>query len=158
MTVYVDEVRDYTLIAKARRLRHTHWCHLTADTEEELHAFAKRLGLRRSWFQKKSEQDYRWHYDITPPKRAQAVRLGAVEIDRHGVVALMDARRAAAGLESGDAVFRRVLDKNVGNGGEASEVGPHCGNNPNVKLSPGDQKAVVDFMAYLRERRAGEAS
>ncbi|MEU7240268.1 DUF4031 domain-containing protein [Streptomyces sparsogenes] len=158
MTVYVDEVRDYTLIAKARRLRHTHWCHLTADTEQELHEFAKRLGLRRSWFQKKSDRDYRWHYDITPPKRAQAVRLGAVEIDRRGVVALMDARRAAAGLEPGDAVFRRVLDKTAGNGGEVSEVGPRCGNNPNYKLSESDQKAVDDFMAYLRERRTGETS
>ena len=49
MTVYVDEVRDWTLIAKARGLRYTHWCHLTAGTEAELHAFAARLGLRRSW-------------------------------------------------------------------------------------------------------------
>ncbi|OMI34445.1 DUF4031 domain-containing protein [Streptomyces sparsogenes] len=157
MTIYVDEIRDYTLIAKARRLRHTHWSHLTADTEEELHEFAKRLGLRRSWFQKKSDRDYRWHYDIVPSKRAAAVRMGAVEIDRHGVVALMDARRAAAGLESGDAVFQRVLDKAAA-AGEVSEVGPRCGNNPNVKLSEGDRTAVDEFMAYLRERRAGEAS
>lgn len=156
MTIYVDEIRDYTLIAKARRLRHTHWCHLTADTEEELHEFAKSLGLRRAWFQKKSDRDYRWHYDITPPKRAQAVRLGAVEIDRHGVVALMDARRAAAGLEPSGVVFQRALDRSAA--GEASEVGPRCGNNPNVKLTEGDQKAVDNFKAYLRERRAGESS
>lgn len=136
MTVYVDDIKDYTLIAKARRLRHTHWCHLTGDTEKELHAFAKRLGLRRSWFQKKGPDDYRWHYDITPPKRAQAVRMGAVEIDRHDVVALMDSRRAA------------VED-------EASEVGPRCGNNPNVKLSEGDQRAVDEFKAYLAARRQG---
>lgn len=93
MTVYVDEIKDYTWIAKARGLRHTHWCHLTADTEPELHAFAARLGLRRSWFQKKSDRDYRWHYDITPPKRAQAVRLGAQEVDRRFIGQLLIRRQ-----------------------------------------------------------------
>lgn len=136
MTVYVDDIKDYTLIAKARRLRHTHWCHLTGDTEKELHAFAKRLGLRRSWFQKKGPDDYRWHYDITPPKRAAAVRLGAQETDRHGIVRLMNQRRAAADSE-------------------VSEVGPRCGNNPNVKLSEGDRQAVDDFKAYLAARGQG---
>lgn len=111
MAVYVDEVRDWTLIARARGLRHTHWCHLTADTETELHAFAARLGLRRSWFQKKNDRDYRWHYDIVPTKRAQAVRLGAQEIDRTQVVALMDARRAAAGMTPLQDVFDRALTK-----------------------------------------------
>ena len=92
MTVYVDETQDYTRIAKARRLRHTHWCHLTADTRDELHDFAKRLGLRRTWFQ---DHAIRWHYDITPPKRARALQLGAVEIDRHALADIMAKRRTA---------------------------------------------------------------
>ncbi|MFF4364359.1 hypothetical protein [Streptomyces sp. NPDC001604] len=33
--------------------------------------------------------------------------------------------------------------------------GPPCGNNPNFKLSPGDQQAVDEFRAYLKRRRAG---
>ncbi|MFF7153120.1 DUF4031 domain-containing protein [Streptomyces sp. NPDC008139] len=98
MAVYVDETRDYTFIAKFRGLRHTHWCHLTADTESELHAFAGRLGLKRSWYQRKGPDDYRWHYDITPPKRARALRLGAREVDRHFVAALLQRRRDALGL------------------------------------------------------------
>lgn len=93
MTVYVDEVRDWSVIAAARGLRHSHWCHLTADTEEELHRFALRLGLRRSWFQKKGEHDYRWHYDIVPTKRPQAVRMGAVEVDRRFIGQLMIRRQ-----------------------------------------------------------------
>lgn len=137
MSVYVDEIRDWGLIARARGLRHTHWCHLTADTEEELHAFAARLGLRRSWFQKKSDRDYRWHYDIVPSKRAQAVRLGAQEVDRRFIGQLMVRRQ-----EQRDGI---ELD---------AEVGPRCGNNPNVRLSPGDQKAVDEFKAYLRQRAA----
>ena len=94
MTVYVDEVKDYTVISEARGLRHTHWCHLTADTEQELHVFADALGLRRSWYQRKSPTDYRWHYDVTPSKRAQTVRLGAIEVDRQFMRQLMARRRA----------------------------------------------------------------
>lgn len=95
MAVYVDEIRDWTRLAKMRGLRHTHWCHLTADNEPELHEFAAKLGLRRSWFQKKSETDYRWHYDIVPTKRVQAVRLGAVEVDRRFMGQLMIQRQEA---------------------------------------------------------------
>ncbi|QDN57362.1 hypothetical protein [Streptomyces sp. S1D4-20] len=38
---------------------------------------------------------------------------------------------------------------------EAASVGPRCGNNPNVRLSPGDQQAVDEFKAYLARRKAG---
>jgi len=59
---------------------------LFADTLEELHLFAGRLGLHRKWF-----QDHRRlpHYDLTPNKRRQAVALGAVEVNRKRVVAMM---------------------------------------------------------------------
>ncbi|MFD9545450.1 hypothetical protein [Streptomyces sp. NPDC060022] len=39
---------------------------------------------------------------------------------------------------------------------ETSSVGPRCGNNPNMKLSPGDQQAVSKFKAYLKRRADGE--
>ena len=46
MTVYVDNARRpgpwYATTA--------YWSHLTADTKDELHIFAERLGLRRDWF------------------------------------------------------------------------------------------------------------
>lgn len=93
MAVYVDETLDWTEVAKANRLQHTHWCHLTADTEEELHTFAAKLGLRRSWYQRKGPNDVRWHYDVTPPKRAQAVKLGANEVDFRFMASLMSRRR-----------------------------------------------------------------
>lgn len=51
-------------------------CHLVGDTVTELHAFARRLGLRRAWFQNLSVP----HYDLTPTKRAEAIRMGALEI------------------------------------------------------------------------------
>jgi hypothetical protein len=49
-------------------------CHLTATTLEELHEFAAKLGLKREWFQ---EHRLISHYDLTPSKRALALRLGA---------------------------------------------------------------------------------
>jgi hypothetical protein len=38
---------------------------------------------------------------------------------------------------------------------EATAVGPRCGNNPNVRLTPGDRQAVEEFRAYLARRAAG---
>ena len=138
MAVYVDEILDWTLIAQARGLRHTHWCHLTADTEEELHAFAARLGLRRSWYQRKGPNDVGWHYDVTPNKRAQAVRLGAREVDHGFIARLMDHRR-------------RERDSTPSVPG-----GFVCGNDPRVELTDGDRKAIEDFRDFLTHRAAEE--
>lgn len=92
MTVYVDNAR---IPRKIGRLD-TVWSHLTADTTEELHAFADRLGLRRAWFQTchitHCSPCPHWHYDVTESKRQQAVRLGAVEITLHQLGELIGAR------------------------------------------------------------------
>jgi hypothetical protein len=53
-------------------------CHLATDGPiEELHSFAKKIGLRREWFQ---EHRLAPHYDLTPRRRARALRAGAVEV------------------------------------------------------------------------------
>jgi hypothetical protein len=56
------------------------WCHLTADTPEELHAFAAGLGLGRARLQSKPDRPWADHYDLTEEKRREAVARGAVEI------------------------------------------------------------------------------
>ena len=66
MAAYVDPIRHYP----SARWRSKHWCHLTADTREELHALADRIGLRRESFQ---DHTYRWHYDLVPESCAVAV-------------------------------------------------------------------------------------
>lgn len=96
MTVYVDEPVDWGSVATARGLPSTVWAHLTADTRDELHSFARRLGLRRSWFQ---DDPLHWHYDVTAGKRWQAIRLGAVEVDIHGMAEVLN--RRASEPESG---------------------------------------------------------
>lgn len=74
MTVYVDDMR---MPARVGRLQ-AKWSHLMADTDEELHAFAAQLGLRRSWHQKPGTAVS--HYDVTDSKRDLALQLGAVPI------------------------------------------------------------------------------
>jgi hypothetical protein len=74
-TIVVDELRTYTGMGRLSG----QWCHMLSDTGnlDELHAFAARLGLRRSWFQNKR---FAPHYDLRPSKRALAVSLGAREV------------------------------------------------------------------------------
>jgi hypothetical protein len=87
---YVDSVRSYPNAG----LRHTDFCHLLADTRAELHGLADRLGMPRRFFQ---DHPWRWHYDLPAPMRAEAVALGAVEVDLAFVGRLLrDRKRAAA--------------------------------------------------------------
>jgi hypothetical protein len=100
--IYVDDLvtYDHDLI-RSRRLLSARWCHLLADTREELHAFAGALGLKRWWFQQPDGPDgVRWHYDITASKRRQAVSLGAKEVTFREVVTLIEEWRALRCIES----------------------------------------------------------
>ena len=89
MTVYVD---DFRMPARVGRLR-ARWSYLTADTRDELHAFATRLGLQRGWFQDKD--DGRWHYDVTDSKRGEAIALGATPVGIREMGEFVRARRLA---------------------------------------------------------------
>lgn len=33
--------------------------------------------------------------------------------------------------------------------------GPRCGNDPRLRLTPGDRQAIAEFRAYLAQRAAG---
>ncbi len=75
--IYVDVIIHYPDC----KLPYKYWCHMATDGDiTELHHMAARLGLRRSWFQVSRSGRFP-HYDLTPRKRALAVRLGAVEIE-----------------------------------------------------------------------------
>lgn len=76
--------------AQAERVgaRNDHrWCHLFADEAdcEELHAFARRLGMRREWFQGD-------HYDLVLSRRNMAVAFGAKQVAREEAVAIWRAQ------------------------------------------------------------------
>lgn len=63
--------------------------HMLADSIEELHAMADRVGLKREWFQSHSTP----HYDLCQTKRALAIKFGATVISRREVVKLIRAWR-----------------------------------------------------------------
>lgn len=70
------------------------WSHLMADTVEELHEFAARLGLRRSWYQERP-QPWLCHYDVTKGIREQAIKLGAIpETRRESAMRLLAAAKS----------------------------------------------------------------
>ena len=69
MTVYVDRLMDY-----GWRLGPS--CHMFADTLEELHAMAKAIGMKYSWFQDKPALP---HYDLVESRRKRAIAQGAIE-------------------------------------------------------------------------------
>lgn len=73
MTVYVDDA-----FAEGDWGKWSGGGHMQADTLEELHAMAARLGLRRAWFQTKRGRPEHDHYDLVATKRTRAIALGAV--------------------------------------------------------------------------------
>lgn len=75
MSVYVDDMHK-THIGRYQRFRAGYtmlMSHMIADTPEELHAMADKIGVQRKWFQGD-------HYDIAKSKRALAVKFGAIEV------------------------------------------------------------------------------
>lgn len=86
MTVYVDDMR-----AGYGRMR---MCHMLADSDEELHAMADKIGVARRWHQYPGT--IKSHYDICLSKRSLAVAHGAVEITMRETGEILRARRRAA--------------------------------------------------------------
>jgi hypothetical protein len=60
---------------------YTNGVHLVADSEEELHAFASLIGLKREWFQNTGRAASHPHYDtIYSSKKKLAIKHGAIKI------------------------------------------------------------------------------
>lgn len=98
MSVYVDEPVEYAkevsgYVGRARAK--PRWCHMIADTEDELHEMARRLGLRREWFQADPTGRGHAHYDLVPSKRTLAIRFGAKAITFHELGAMLNERTVA---------------------------------------------------------------
>lgn len=79
MPIYVDNA--------AIKWRKKTWFHLMAvpKNDNELHEFAKKIGLKRAWFQEKS----RAHYDVTAEKRQKAIEAGAILVSWRKLVELI---------------------------------------------------------------------
>ena len=80
MAVYVDELQVWPNAWGPFRAGS---CHLAADTLEELHEFAARLGMKREWFQDHKKHP---HYDLVKSRRDRAIRLGAKPVSSREIV------------------------------------------------------------------------
>lgn len=90
MAVYVDDMRaPYGSLIM---------CHMLADTDDELHAMAGAIGVKRIWWQS-PEKTSGSHYDICLSKKAIALRHGAIPITKRQAAA-MNAHRKALGTLS----------------------------------------------------------
>ncbi len=85
MTVYVDDA----FIPYRSMLM----CHMIADTEDELHAMAAKIGIQRKWYQAKSSIP---HYDISKGKRDLAVGFGAKEVTGQELVKIARGKKEAS--------------------------------------------------------------
>lgn len=87
MPVYVDNMRA--------RVGPMVMCHMVADTEQELHEMADRIGMDLRWYQYPAKSRHP-HYDIGLGMRARAVAAGAIEITRRVAPAITRRCLAAA--------------------------------------------------------------
>lgn len=91
MTVYVDHPLDWGKGSVKQASRVRYWCHMMADTIEELHEMAARLKMPKAWYQGPPSHAHP-HYDLSLSRRKQAVAAGAVDIsewDRQHTLALL---------------------------------------------------------------------
>lgn len=82
MTVYVDDMYLYPM-GQFGRMKMSH---MIADTEDELHAMAAKIGVARKWYQGD-------HYDIAISKRQLAIAAGAKAITLRELSAMTKQRR-----------------------------------------------------------------
>jgi hypothetical protein len=79
------------------------WYDLTADTQDELRAFAAQLGLPSQGFQQgplvgPQQVPVSWHYTVTAAEHDRAIALGAQAIARREVTRIERQRAAALGV------------------------------------------------------------
>lgn len=98
MSVYVDPLMA---CVRSNVWPYDQACHLFADTEAELHAFAARLGLKRAWFQSgtRNGKNCLDHYDLTRNMREKALNFGAVQVGHERTMAIRDKQRASRAAE-----------------------------------------------------------
>lgn len=85
MTVYIDGARN----GFGRMVM----CHMLADTPDELHTMADKIGMQRKWYQSPDKVSFP-HYDLSLTRRALAVAAGAKELTRQELSTYMKATKS----------------------------------------------------------------
>ena len=110
MTVYLDDWRQPARLGPID----DRWSHLVAETEEELHAFAAAMGIRRTAFQVRSGRPHHAHYDLPERARSEAIARGAVPVSWRELGRMLRDRRPAATPAGVESAARTVLDAGTG--------------------------------------------
>ncbi|TIT88426.1 MAG: DUF4031 domain-containing protein [Mesorhizobium sp.] len=112
MAVYVDDMQA--------PFGNMIMCHMWADSDDELLAMVDKIGVQRKWIQGHPTLSFgkhkraSWvHFDIAQSKRAQAVKLGAVETDRVGPMEHTAKLMIAKGKEIGNADLIALGEKRL---------------------------------------------
>lgn len=98
MTVYIDDMYKRPM-GQFGRMKMSH---MIADSEDELHAMAQKIGLARRWYQGD-------HYDVAMSKRALAIEYGARAIPLKTLARMSFIRRRSGLLptpEEAEETFR----------------------------------------------------
>lgn len=82
MSVYVDNASNHY-----KRMK---MCHMIADTLEELHEMARKIGMKKEWFQDDIDHP---HYDLSLSRRALAVQYGAIEVSSRELIQIIREQR-----------------------------------------------------------------
>src|SRR6266568_918702 len=88
--VYVDELSIWVGDKSPSCFRNKPSCHMYADSLDELHDMAVKIGLQKYWFQDKKHLP---HYDLTPSKRKLAIINGDIETDWEHLADFVDTIR-----------------------------------------------------------------
>lgn len=83
MAVYVDNLRNW---GGAKGYRWKKSCHMYADTLDELHQMAARIGMKSKWFQDDPRLP---HYDLHPKQRELALARGVIQHTRRQMTDFM---------------------------------------------------------------------
>lgn len=77
--------------------------HMIADSDEELHAMAAKIGLKREWYQG-------GHYDVSKRVRGTAIFYGAREISMKQLSAMVMLRRWGLPMGDPETAMQRLLE------------------------------------------------
>jgi hypothetical protein len=98
MTVYVDDMYRFPM-GQFGRLKMSH---MIADTDDELHSMADRIGVARRWFQNLGSGP---HYDIAMTKRELALQHGARAVTLRQLAMMNQDRRKTGVLPKPDPYY-----------------------------------------------------
>ena len=83
--VFID-LRQVCLPNDKWRWKHVTHLFTLPNFEDELHLFAKEIGLNRVWFQRNGTMP---HYDLNDGRREVALRVGVTELNKFMTVAVI---------------------------------------------------------------------